>query len=466
MHAFSDDALGNMDATDIVEAIRSKKVSVEEVTEAAIQRTEKVNPEINAIVIKTYDSARKKSNANPKGLFFGIPAFIKDTDHIKGLPTQMGTMAYKAKAAKKNSRFAEQLFSTGLNILGKSTLTEFGLICSAENAKWGITRNPWNTDYSSGGSSSGSAALVASGAVPIASANDGAGSIRIPASFCGLVGLKPTRNRLHNIESSSLLPLNLVCQGVLTRSVRDTAAFFSEAEKFFRNPKLPSLGMVKEPGKKRLKIAFFENVSKDTLGHQDADTVRTLEESATLLSSLGHKVERLAFPFKVDEISYHFLNYYGMLAYTMSHWGRLVMNAKVDKNELEPFTMGLSDTFKKNIWKTSESLRVLRQKGIDSEKYFEQYDLLMTPVLAHKLPKIGHFSTDLTYDEIRDRAVGFAPFTGLQNVSGAPAISLPLGKCSDDMPLGIQFVAPAGQEQRLLELAYELEKAKPWRTIY
>ncbi len=466
VHAFKDDAIGTMDAVALSEAIRSGKVSALEITEAAISRAEIVNEDLNAIAIKTYEDARKHSSVPGNGLLQGVPSFVKDNDHIEGYPTQLGTGAFSAKKAKKNSRFVNQFLSTGVTYLGKSTMPEFGLICSTENEKWGITRNPWDTDYTTGGSSSGSAALVAAGVVPIATANDGAGSIRIPAACCGLVGLKPSRHRLMPMEGSALMPLQIVYQGVLTRTVRDTAEFYYAAEKFYNNPRLPEMGHVKHASKQRLRIAFFINPTQGVGAHQDEDTYRTQLETARLLQSLGHHVEHIPLPIDVDTMTDHYLNYYGFLAYMVSHWGELVVNAKVDHGQLEPFTLGLSRKFKTNALKLPRSIRTLRKTGSDTEKLFEQYDVLMTPVVAHTTPRIGYFSTSLSYEEVSKRAVDFAAYCGLQNVTGSPAISLPLGVSENGMPIGVQFSSPYGTEKRLLELAYELETAKPWRFLY
>jgi amidase len=410
--------------------------------------------------------ARDRAQSQHKGLLGGVPTFIKDNEMVKGIPTQFGTLAFKAKPAKKNSRFVEQFLSTGLNSIGKSTMPEFGLICSTENPNWGITRNPWNTDYTTGGSSSGSAAMVASGVVPIALANDGAGSTRIPASCCGLVGLKPTRDRLMNAEGVDIMPINIVYEGVLTRSVRDTAAFYAAAEKHFRNPALPEMGMVQHPNKKKLKVVFFENIAAGKAGHQDDDTYQTIMESAKLLTSLGHEVEHLPFPFDIDELTDDFLNYYGVFAYALRHFGGLFLDSKPDKKQLENFTTGLSAQFRRNVFGIPGSLRRLKATGAQAENLFGKYDIIMTPVLSHTVPQIGHFSTELPYAEIAKRAVSFASFTGMQNITGAPAISLPLGTSTGGLPIGVHFTAAHGRDKLLLELAYELEMAKPWKFIY
>jgi amidase len=464
--AFTNDALGNLDAVGIAEAIANKKISVAEATEAAIQRAEKVNGELNAIVVKTYDDARNYNALKSDGMLYGVPTFIKDNENIKGYPTQLGTGSFISKIAKKNSKYVNQMVSTGLNNLGKSTLPEFGLICSTENERWGITRNPWNTDYTTGGSSSGSAALVASGVVPIASANDGAGSIRIPAACCGLVGLKPTRHRLVPMDGSELMPLQIVYEGVLTRSVRDTAAFFAAAEKFYKNPKLPQLGHITQPSNKKLRIIFFENPPAGKGAHQDADTHRVQLETVALLQSLGHTVEQIPVPIDVETMTEHYLMYYGFLAYMVSHQSRLVLGTKVNRAVLEPFTLGLSQKFKNNKLKLMQSIRKLRTVGTDTEKLFGQYDIIMTPVLAHTTPEIGHFSPDLSFEVVSKRAVDFATYCGLQNITGSPAISLPMGRTKNNMPVAVQFSAPFGLDQRLLELAYQLEEAKPWNHIY
>jgi amidase len=467
INAFCDDALGTMDATALADAIATKKVSVKEVTEAAIARSEKVNPVLGAVVVKMYDDAQHTEHLKTNGPFYGVPTFVKDNDFIKGYPTQKGTGAFVSKIARKNSKYVNQFFSTGVNCIGKTTMPEFGFICSTENDAWHVTRNPWNIDYTTGGSSSGSGAMVSSGVVPIATANDGAGSTRIPASCCGLVGLKPTRNRLYYMEGTETLPVNIVYQGVLTRSVRDTAAFYAAAEKFHYNNKLPRIGHVQEPLKKRLRIAFFENVPEGKQGHNDEDTNRVQLETAKLLESLGHQVEMIKVPLDIETLTEHYLTYYGFLSYMSINFGLLTHGASVDKSVLEPFTLGLANTFAKGKLKLFGSLKTLSQSAKRTEAELHQkYDLIMTSVSTKRTPEIGYFSTKLSYDEIAWRAADFASFLPLFNISGSPAISLPLGTASNDMPVGVQFVAPYGQDKLLLELALELEAAQPWKFIY
>lgn len=469
INAFCDDALGTMDATALAEAIAQKKVSVQEVTEAAIARAEKVNPALGAIVIKMYDDARHSEKLNQDGVFYGVPTFVKDNDPIKGYPTQRGITrsAFAPKAAKNNGKYVNQFLSTGVNCLGKTTLPEFGFICSTENERWGITRNPWNIDYTTGGSSSGSAAMVSSGVVPIATANDGAGSTRIPASCCGLVGLKPTRARLYSMHGTESLPLNIVYEGVLTRSVRDTAAFYAAAEQYHYNKKLPRVGHVTKPVQKRLRIAFFENQPQGKQGHMDEDTFRVQLETAKLLESLGHHVEMVKIPLDAEMITEHYVRYYGFLSYMTINFGRLTNGASVDKSVLEPFTLGLANTFAKSKLKLFNSLNTLKHSAKQAEiEFYGKYDAVMSAVTTIRTPVIGYFSPKVPYEEVVWRASDFATYLPLFNISGSPAISLPLGTASNDMPVGVQFVAPFGQDKLLLELALELEAANPWKFIY
>ena len=466
IHAFQDDALGTLDAVGVAAAIASGSISAAEATEAAIRRAEKVNGALGAIAFPAFDMARERARTPFTGDLAGVPTFIKDNEMVKGLPTQFGTGSFRAKLAKKNSRYVEQFLSTGLNSLGKTTMPEFGLICSTENPRWGITRNPWNTDHTPGGSSSGSAAMVASGVVPIAVANDGAGSTRIPASCCGLVGLKPSRDRLYNAEGTDSMPIQIVYEGALTRTVRDTAAFYAAAERYHRNTSLPAIGHVQHAGTKRLKVVFFDNIAAGKTGRQDDDTYRTYTATARLLESLGHHVELRPFPIDIDVLADDFLNYYGMMAFAMKNLGRFVFGVKPDASVLEPFTLGLSAQFRRNIFHLRSSIRNLKAAGVKAESLFADYDIIMTPVLAHTVPEIGYFSPELSYAEVSKRAVSFASFTGMQNVTGAPAISLPMGVSQGGLPIGMQFSAVQGQDRLLLELAYELEAAQPWRFMY
>lgn len=462
LHAFSNDVLADHDAVALQQLIKSKKISVQEVTQAAIQRAQLVNPNLNAIQSHCFVEVHHSPTFNKKGIFAGIPTFIKDNIDIKGLATLHGSKAIQFHPAKKHGVFSKALLKQGFVVLGKSTLPEFGLNASTEFQNAPPTRNPWHLDYSTGASSGGSAALVAAGVVPIAHANDGGGSIRIPAACCGLIGLKPSRGRLVNGETARILPINIISEGVVTRSVRDTAHFFAGMEKTFYNKKMPKLGLIEGPATKRLKIGI---VLDSITGSSDEETRQTVEKTAQLLASLGHHVEYFKLPIKTQFIQ-DFSVYWGMLSFMVTALGKQAFGKDFNKNQLDPLTIGLADLYKKHKYQTPLTLYRLSQAKHTYSQIFQQYDAFISPVLAHTPPQLGHLSPELGFETLFDRLQSYVTFTPFHNVVGAPAISLPMGATAiDGLPIGIQISADIGDEKTLLELAFELEQAQPWRRI-
>ncbi|WP_283095372.1 amidase family protein [Nocardioides alcanivorans] len=239
IHAFTDDALGDHDTVALVDLLERGEVSSPELVDAAIARIDAVDPQLGAVAHRDWERARSEARAPRSGFFSGIPTLVKDNSDVAGMPTRQGCDAFVAGPAHADGDFAAMYRATGMLVLGKSQLSEFGFSAVAEHPRIGPVRNPWDLDRTAGASSSGAAALVASGALPIAHANDGGGSIRIPASVNGLVGFKPTRDRIAQDKMNRDMPVRIVADGVVTRSVRDTAAFLREAEKVHRNLKLP-----------------------------------------------------------------------------------------------------------------------------------------------------------------------------------------------------------------------------------
>jgi amidase len=461
LHAFSDDILADHDAVAIAALIRSRQVSASEVVAASIARA-KVVKDLNAVALECYDSALKTADAHPSGVFAGVPTFIKDNTDLKGLPTGNGSDAVRPRPAKTDSAFAKQYLAQGFVVLGKSRMPEFGFNASTEFLRHAPTRNPWHTDYSSGASSGGAAALVAAGVVPIAHANDGGGSIRIPAACCGLIGLKPTRGRLVDGEAARSLPINIVSEGVVTRSVCDTAHFFAGMEQTWRNPKLPAIGLVEGPGKKRLKIGLMLDSIN---GHPtDAPTRTTVTDTALQLERLGHHVEEMPLPIK-PIFADDFTQYWGMLAFLASTFGQHAFGPGFDPSQLDNLSRGLSSLYKRNILKTPLMLYRLKKSWDDYAKVFRSYDAILTPVLAHTTPKLGYLSPEQPFDQLFDRLLKYVGFTPLNNAAGSPAISLPMGATTQGLPIAAQLSAAHGAERTLLELAFELEQAQPWRRI-
>lgn len=461
--AFGDDALGHFDAVGLVEQLAAGAVSRSELIEAAIARTEAVNPTLNGLAYEAFDRARTRAAAaRPYGGYFdGVPSYLKDNVAVEGMPTMNGTDAWNPRPERGDGDFARSFLATGLAPLGKTQMSEFGFSASAEHSRLGPVRNPWNPEHTAGASSSGSAAFVAAGAVPIAHANDGGGSIRIPASCNGLVGLKPSRGRLPLDRKLRQMPLRIVANGVVTRSVRDTAAFYREMERVYRTPRLPAIGDVTGPGAQRLRIAMCTQ----SITREASPEVRELTlKTAALLEELGHKVTTIDNPVPPRFMN-DFLLYWSFLAFALVRSGRRTLGPSFDRGRLDNLTLGLDRYASRNLHRLPSAIaRLSRMRRITS-RVTQSYDVVLTPTLADVTPRIGHLDPTLDYQQIIDRLVEWVAFTPLQNATGEPAISLPLAESASGLPVGMMFAAPWGHESRLLQLAYELEHARPWRRI-
>jgi len=465
VHAFGDDALGDLDAVGLSAAIRADWVSRVDVIEAAIARAEAVNPTLNGLAYKAFEQARATAAAKPAAgfsrFFEGVPTFIKDNVDVAGQPTMRGADAWAPFDAVADSDFTRLYLATGPTSLGKTQLSEFGFSASAEHPRLGPVRNPWNTDYTAGASSSGSGAFVAAGVVPIAHANDGGGSIRIPASCNGLVGLKPSRARLPLDPELRRMPVGIVTNGVLTRSVRDTAAFYREAERIWRNPKLAPVGDITGPGRQRLRIGVVTR----SVHRECSPQLRELTlKSAGLLEELGHRVEHVEEPPVPASFSDDFVLYWGFLALAQVRAGRRVFGKTFDRTRLDALTLGLARRTSRNLHRLPRVIMRLRRMRRRSAEFFRTYDAVLTPTVADETPRIG-FLAPTDYEQLIQRLIDWVAFTPWQNVTGDPAISLPLAHTADGMPVGMMLAADIGQEALLLELAYELEEARPWARI-
>ena len=469
VHAFSpNDALGTLDAVAIAGLIESGDVSAREVTEAAIARAQSVNPQLNGIQLETFEQALLDSEsplamAPGDSQFSGVPTFVKDNTDLTGLPTNQGSLAVNGRPAKRHSPVAEQFLAQGFTVLGKSTLPEFGFNASTEYKDRPPTRNPWNTDYSSGASSGGAAALVASGIVPIAHANDGGGSIRIPAAACGLVGFKPSRGRVIDAPEAKTMPINIISNGVVSRSVRDTAHFLANAETFYHNPSFERIGLVEGPSDRRLRIGLI--IDSVTGQPTDEDTRGAVSDIALLLEKLGHTVDEAPVPVDAN-FEGDFKHYWGLLAFGARTFGKKVMGPDFDKSKTDALTNGLARSFIRNVHHTPGAIRRLKRVEKTYAAAFEEFDVVMSPTLGVKTPPIGYLSPSQPFDELMSRLVTYVGFTPLNNVAGSPAMSLPLGTSTEGMPIGVHFSAGHGDERSLLELAFELEAAKPFATIH
>ena len=451
--ATSDDALGADDVMELQHRLRRGKVSARELRDAARARLASVNGELNAVVCDVHVAPAVT------GPFAGIPSALKDNEDLAGLPTLHGSWAPADTPAKSTSPWVTQFLSLGFEPVAKTTLPEFGLTASTESSRFGATRNPWDTTRSVGGSSGGSAALVAAGVVPIAHANDGGGSIRIPAAACGLVGLKPSRGRIIDAPELDRLPVNLVAQGVVTRTVRDSAYYLAEAERMYRSEALPPIGMVVRPENRRLRIGVFV----DAVGGMPVDPrVRdAVREAGRTLQALGHEVDEIAPP--VDEdFGRDFLRYWALISFFLQKAGGRLLGTDFDSSRTELLTQELSRMARQQAMRIPGSMRRLVRASREPEPVYATYDALLSPVLSTPPPVIGELGPQVPPHEHIVRLLRFASFTAWQNVTGSPAMSLPLARTIDGLPIGVQVAAPLGEERRLLSLAYELEAAMPW----
>jgi len=461
VHAFANDALGDRDAVGLVDALHAGEVSVPEVVEAAIARVSAVDPHLGGLALETFDRARAEADDPRGGYFAGVPSFIKDNVEVAGLPTQQGTDAYVSRPAKAHGDLARMYLATGLIPIGKTQLSEFGFSASAEHPRLGPVRNPWDQDYSAGASSSGSGAFVAAGVVPIAHANDGGGSIRIPASANGLVGLKPTRDRLAQDRVNRQMPVRIIADGVLTRSVRDTAAFLRESERVYRNLALPPVGDVTRPGRRRLRIAVVTDSRHATV---EPESVEQTLKVAALLESLGHEVEQTGPPTS-EAFADDFLLYWAFLAFVLLGTGRPTFGPTWDRSKVDNLSAGLARHCRTNLTRLPGAIRRLRRSAAASAEFYRDWDVMLTPTMGGPTPLLGYLDPTQDYETVIERLLGWVAFTPYQNATGEPAISLPLATDSRGLPMGMMFGAGAGREATLLELAYELEQAQPWARI-
>ncbi|MFB9556530.1 amidase [Streptomyces roseoviridis] len=458
VHAFRDDALGEHDAVGLAAAIRRGEVGAAEAARDAAERVRQVEARLHAVQVYV-DAPAPGAGFGP---FAGVPTFVKDNTDHRGLPTGHGSAAFTPRAARRDAPFVRQFLSSGVTVLGKTRLPEFGFSPTTEYDGAEPVRNPWHTDHSAGGSSGGSAALVAAGAVPIAHANDGGGSIRIPAACCGLVGLKPTRGRVVPNAQSRRLPVDIVSDGIVSRTVRDSAAFLAAAESYRRNPELPPVGLVEGPSGRRLRIGFLTDSPNGV--PTDAATRAAVTETAATLERLGHTVQPVELALD-PRFTQDFLVYWGLLSFLLGATGR-TLGTDFDRRRMDGLSQGLRESYLEHWHRTPGVLRRLKRTKVAYAAAFRGLDLILTPVLAHTTPRIGHLSPAVPYPALVERILAYVAFTPINNVVGTPSLSVPAARTTEDgLPIGVMLSARPGGERTLLEAAFALEAERPFRRI-
>jgi len=479
------------DGLGLAELVRKKEVAPSELCEEAIRRIEQVNPKINAVILTMYDLAREAVQKGlPEGLFTGAPFLLKDmNEEYAGVPMTRGSRVCKNYVPTQDSEMVRRFKKSGVVILGKTNLPEFGVKGITEPELYGPTLNPWNTRHTPGGSSGGSAAAVASGMVPLASGNDGGGSIHIPASCCGLFGLKPTRGRNPLGPEVGQLWQGAVVSHVITRSVRDSAAMLDAtqgpdagAPYVIPAPERPYLEEIgRDAGS--LKIAYTSASPIETAVHHEC--VKAVKEAARLLEELGHKVEEAQPEVDGKAIANSYLTLcFGEVAAEMEDI-KAKLGRKVKTSDVEnlTWTLGLLG----RTFSAGDFARATREWGIAGRamgRFHQIYDLYLTPTLASPPVRVGElqpkpyerllmkavnalglgviYKMSGLIDQMAEANLSKMPFTQLANLTGQPAMSVPLHWTADGLPVGVHFMAPFGEEATLFRLAAQLEKARPW----
>jgi amidase len=465
------DDLAWLDATAQAELVRTKEVSPAELVGDAITRVEKLNPRLNAVIHELFDRARDEAAGPlPDGPFRGVPFLLKDLGaELAGTPCNEGSEFSGDYISTVTQELTQRYIDAGFVICGKTNAPEFGILPTTESRRFGPSRNPWDTGHSTGGSSGGSAAAVASGMVPVAHANDGGGSIRIPASCCGLVGLKPTRGRNSLAPQYGDMMGGLVVEHVVTRSVRDSASVLDATagpvpgDPYWAPPlRGPSFAAAAATTPPPLRVAVM--TASPTGSDVHPDCVAAARGAATLCESLGHHVEGAALSVDGDAFTAHFISQWACSnAWAIADWESRV-GRTAHEGDVEPLTWALVELGRSlNGAQYLTSVQELQKMSRRIADYFEGIDVLLTPTLGEPPAPLGTFDsppgeplTGLL------RAAAYVPFTPPFNVTGQPGISLPLHWNDGGLPIGVQFVGRFGDEETLLSLAGQLEQAAPW----
>ena len=464
-----DDWYDELDGLGLAAAIRGGDVAATEVVDVAIGRIEARDPAVGAVVATRFDEARAEA-AGPRrdGPFAGVPYLVKSLGgEVEGLPTSRGSRLFADDVATADRLAVARARAAGVVVLGMTNTPELGKNGSTEPVVHGATHTPHDPGRSAGGSSGGSAAAVAAGMVPVAHGNDGGGSIRIPASACGLFGLKPSRGRVPHAPALDAFAYPVGCIHALTRTVRDSAALLDAVAApapgdAYRAPPAPGSFLAAvgaDPG--RLRIGFTTTTARGD--EADGDCADAVARIAAVCEALGHEITPAPFAYDVEAANAALaavmaVNVADAIGNRLAALGRPLRD-----DDVEPFTRILYDRGRTMTGlEVIEALHALERAGREVAPFFGDHDLLLTPTLPIVVPELGW--ADTTRPETMVRASAFSAFTGIFNTTGQPAMSVPAGTDANGLPLGAQFVGRLGDEDRLLRLASSLELAAPWPT--
>ena len=440
--------------------VKKGEVSPLELTQAAIQRIKLLNEKLNAVITPIFEPALEQArNGLPSGPFTGVPYLFKDLMDYKGYRTAYGSRSTINHISTETHPFGVRALQAGLNVLGKTNTPELGLLATTEPLAFGPARNPWDLSRSTGGSSGGSAAAVAAGMVSSAQGSDGGGSLRVPSSCCGIFALKPSRGR--NVDEKPVEPWHISVKGHMTRTVRDSAALFALTEEQGANTLYPAVGYVKTPLNRKLKIGL---VMKGINGKKPAaDVEAEILRTAKLCENLGHEVVETGFPIDGQQLIDAFIAIWSSYAAGFKANLEKQMGKPAGDDILEPWTLYMDEYFyERGQAYTAAAKAYFAEITANLDGMMGSHDVLLSPVLATAAPKIGPQGPLVPGDQLIHDALDYVNYTPVYNISGQPAMSVPLGWNKQGLPIGSQFAARKGNERTLFELAYQLEEARSW----
>ncbi len=465
------DDLMYLDATAQAELVRNGELRAIELVDAAIGRIEQLNPEINAVIATFYERAREQAAAAPVDTpFAGVPFLLKDiVAEYEGTPISEGSAFLAGNyISKQDSELVRRYRRSGLIILGKTNTPEFALLPTTEPVLFGPSRNPWNTDLTTGGSSGGSTAAVAAGMVAAAHGNDGGGSIRVPSSCCGLVGLKPTRGRNSLGPHVGDAANGLLCDHVVTRSVRDSAAILDVTSGPVAGdpywPQVPETSFASEVEREpqRLRIGLGTVPPNGAVAHPDC--IAAAEATARLCEQLGHEVVEASPQIDGSRLFKAFGDVWaGFFCWAVKDWAGRIGREPEEKYFEEASWRTWLHGERQSSGDYLLAVQALQQISRDVARFYEDHDVWLTPTLAQLPMPLGYFDyTRETRQQHIARLGEYTCFTLVGNVTGQPGISLPLQTNDDGLPVGVQFLGRYGDEATLLQLAGQLERAQQW----
>ncbi len=457
-----------LDGTALAAGVRNGEFCAAELVETAIARAQAVNPKLNAIAVALFDQARAAAAAGPAGAFAGVPFLMKDLNQgLAGVRLTHGSRAFGDNVCQSDSESARRFKAAGLLIMGTTTTPELGLTVTTESLLFGKTRNPWNLERVPGGSSGGAAALTAAGVVPLAHATDGGGSIRVPASCCGLFGLKVSRGRNPVAMGRTEGWSGLGVSHAVTRSVRDSAALLDAihgpeaGSRYVAPPPQGTFLSALDRPPRRLKIALQRHTAAGAPVH--ADCLAAVDDAARLCEQLGHVIEEAQPALDAEALRQALLTIISAHTAATLSARQIELGRPLAKDEIELITAVLCANGRKA---TAEDLIRADQACMTAAQtigeFLTQYDMILSPTLGEPPVALGTVSLDANPQQNSEAIGRFSPFTAVQNQTGQPAMSVPLYWNAEGLPIGVMFAARVGAEQDLLALAAQLEQARPW----